>query len=120
MTSLATPYPSGRWLLQVTIRAACADDTRWHEQLAVLRSVSSYDPATQTWSTFIGVLDLASVHALQSLFDASRSFGTNIQLEPASVPATWQGPSFTSDSGMAVLFKVQAEKERPLGQLPLA
>ncbi|WP_329536727.1 hypothetical protein OG568_49750 (plasmid) [Streptomyces sp. NBC_01450] len=91
MTSLPTPPTSDRWLLQITIQAARADDTRWREQLAALRSVSSYDPDTQTWSTFIGALNLTAVRTLQALFDAARSFGADIQLEAAPVPASWQG-----------------------------
>ncbi|MFF8946732.1 hypothetical protein ACF1A5_31640 [Streptomyces sp. NPDC014864] len=119
MTSLPTLRPNDRWLLHLTIWAARADDTRWQEQLAALREVSAYDPATQTWSTFIGALDLASVHTLQTLFDAARSFGTGIQLEPAPVPATWPGPSFASDTAVAAVLTARAHKGRPLGQLPI-
>ncbi|GAX58902.1 hypothetical protein [Streptomyces olivochromogenes] len=118
MISLPTPHTSDRWLLQITIQAARADDTRWREQLAALRSVSSYDPDTQTWSTFIGALNLTAVRTLQALFDVARSFGADIQLEAAPAPASWQGPSFTSDSEVAALFTAQADKGRPLGQHP--
>ncbi|MGW9024509.1 hypothetical protein ACWGQ5_09790 [Streptomyces sp. NPDC055722] len=119
MTSLPTPRPNDRWLLQVTIQAARADDSRWQEQLATLRSVSSYDPTPQTWSTCIGALDLASAYTLQTLFDAARSFGTEIHLEPTQVPATWRGPSFTSDTEIAAFLTAQADNGRPLGQLPV-
>jgi hypothetical protein len=119
MTSLPTPNHGDRWLLHITIQAARADDSRWQEQLAVLRLVSSYDPTTQTWNTFIGALDLTSVHTLQTLFDAARSFGSEVQLEPAPFPPTWQGTSFTSDTEVAALLAAQADKGRPLGQLPV-
>ncbi|MEU6775937.1 hypothetical protein [Streptomyces sp. NPDC046759] len=54
----------------------------------MLRHVSEYDPAIQTWNTFIGAFDVASIHTLQTLFDAARTFGSDVQLEPAPVPAT--------------------------------
>ncbi|WP_369265179.1 hypothetical protein [Streptomyces sp. R35] len=120
MTSLSTPRPSDRWLLQVTIQSARADEVGWNEQRTVLRSVSSYDPVTQTWSTLIGVLDLASVHKLQALFDVVRTFGSAVWLEPVPVPAWWQEPSFESDSEVAALLAVKADEGRPLGQLPVA
>ncbi|MFJ3310844.1 hypothetical protein ACIPSA_49515 [Streptomyces sp. NPDC086549] len=82
--------------------------------------MSSYDSTTHTWSTCIGALDLASVHKLQVLFDAARSFGTDIQLEPSPASAAWQGPSFTSDSEVAAILIAQPDKDRPLGQLPVA
>lgn len=118
MASLKTPGPS--WLLQVTIQSAPANDTRWNEQRAALRSVSSYYPDTQTWSTLIGALDLASIHTLQVLFDAARTFGTDVRLDAAPVPAWWTGPSFTSDAEVAALLAVKADEGRPLGQLPVA
>lgn len=40
MTLLPTSRPSEGWLLQVTIQAARADDTRWNEQRTALPSVS--------------------------------------------------------------------------------
>ncbi|WP_393071663.1 hypothetical protein [Streptomyces sp. LN704] len=87
MTVLPTPRPNERWLLKITIWAERADDTRWNQQRAVLRSVSSYDSVTQTWSTSIGVLDLTTVDKLQTLFEAARTFGTDIRLEPTrSIP----------------------------------
>lgn len=120
MTDLPTPHPNGRWLLKITIWAARADDTRWNQQCAVLRSVSSYDSATQTWSTRIGILDLTTVAKLQTLFDAAKTFGTDIRLEPTLVPTGWTGPSFASDTAVAGLFTAQTDEGRPLGQLPVA
>ncbi|MGW2706550.1 hypothetical protein [Streptomyces sp. NPDC001340] len=119
MTLLPTSSPSEAWLLQVTIQAARADDTRWNEQRTALRSVSAYDSTTQTWSTRIGVLDPASVHTLQVLFDAARTFGTAIHLEPMPVPARWTGPFLTSDAEVAALLAANADEGRPLGQLPI-
>ncbi|MFE0513183.1 hypothetical protein [Streptomyces sp. NPDC058964] len=56
-----------------------------------------FNPDTQTWSTFVGALHLASVHKLQTLFDAARTFGTEIRLDPVPMSADWQGPPFTAD-----------------------
>ncbi|MER5387241.1 hypothetical protein ABT040_44680 [Streptomyces sp. NPDC002688] len=122
MTVLPTPHPNDRWLLKITIWAARADDAGWNQQRAVLRSVSSYDSATQTWSTRIGVLDLPTVGKLQTLFEAAKMFGTDIRLEPAPVPTWWTGPSFTSDAQVAALLALaaKADEGRPLGQLPIA
>ncbi|MGW2748358.1 hypothetical protein [Streptomyces sp. NPDC001450] len=119
MTLLPTSRPSEGWLLQATIQAARADDTRWNEQRTALRSVSLYNSATQTWCTRIGVLDLASAHKLQALFDAARTFGTAIHLEPVPVPVWWTGPFFTSDAEVAALLAAEADESRPLGQLPI-
>ncbi|RSN90112.1 hypothetical protein DMH26_28560 [Streptomyces sp. WAC 05379] len=119
MTVLPTPRPSDRWLLNITIQAAHADDTRWNQQLAVLRSVSTYEPGTQTWSTRIGVLDLTTLSTLQTLFDAARTFGTEIHIEPAPVPNGWPGPSFKSGGDVAALLIARADERRPLGQLPI-
>ncbi|MGY4928782.1 hypothetical protein [Streptomyces sp. 900105755] len=41
MTALPTPSPGERWLLEVTIQSAHADDTRWDQRRAALRSVAS-------------------------------------------------------------------------------
>ncbi|MGV9350195.1 hypothetical protein ACWDSD_36595 [Streptomyces spiralis] len=120
MASLPTPRPGNRWLLQITIRAARAEESRWREQLAVLRPVSAYDSATQTRSIFVGSFDVASVQTLQTLCDAARSFGTDIQLQPAPVPAVWSGPSFAGDAEVAALLTADVDKGRPLGQLPTA
>ncbi|WP_158694519.1 hypothetical protein [Streptomyces canus] len=120
MTYLPTPHLNGRWLLKITIWAARADDTRWNQQCAVLRSVSSYDSVTQTWSTRIGVLDLTTVAKLQTLFDAAQTFGSEIRLEPAPVPTGWTGPSFASDTAVADLLTAKADEGRPLGHLPVA
>ncbi|MEV6119464.1 hypothetical protein AB0M23_02875 [Streptomyces sp. NPDC052077] len=120
MTSLPTPRLNERWLLKVTIWSARADDTRWNEQRAALRTVSSYDSVTQTWSTQIGALDLTTLAKLQTLLDAARTFGTDIRLEPAPVPTWWTGSSFTSDADVAALLATKADEGRPLGQLPMA
>ncbi|WP_406257226.1 hypothetical protein [Streptomyces chartreusis] len=120
MTVLPNPHPSERWLLIITIQAAHADDTRWNEQLAVLRSVSTYEPGTQTWSTWIGVLDLTTLGTLQTLFDAARTFGTEISIEPTPVPAGWPGPSFNSDAEVAALLIAKTDERRPLGQLHIS
>ncbi|MFE2579340.1 hypothetical protein [Streptomyces sp. NPDC059378] len=120
MTALPTPHPNECWLLEITIRAARADDTRWNQQCAALRAVSSYDPVTQTWGTRIGAFDLANLNTLQALFDAARAFGTDIRLQAAPVPSGWTGPSFVSDVEVAALLDAKADEGRPLGRLHLA
>ncbi|MFH8701876.1 hypothetical protein [Streptomyces chartreusis] len=119
MTVLPNSRPSEPWLLDITIQAAHADETRWNQQLAVLRSVSTYDPGTQTWSTRIGVLDLTTLSTLQTLFDVARTFGTEIHIEPVPVPNGWPGPSFPSGDDVAALLSTKADERRPLGQLPI-
>ncbi|MGW7259534.1 hypothetical protein [Streptomyces sp. NPDC054834] len=108
------------WVLEVTIRAAPAADPQWQEQLAKLRGIASYDPGTQTWHTRLGALDLAGVGMMQTLFDAARIHGTEVCLTPVAVPAYWGGPAFTRGPDVAALLEAQADRGRPLGQLPLA
>ncbi|MFE5038660.1 hypothetical protein [Streptomyces sp. NPDC056683] len=91
MTALPTPSPGERWLLEVTIQSAHADDTRWDQQRAALRSVASYDGDTQIWTTWIGALNPPSVAKLQTLFDAARRYGTDVRLEHAP-PGLVDGP----------------------------
>ncbi|MFJ9352471.1 hypothetical protein [Streptomyces sp. NPDC101237] len=78
VTVLPTPAPYERWLPKVTIQSGRADDLRWDRQRAALRSISSYDGVTQTWCTWIGVLDLANIAKPRTRFDAARTFGTEV------------------------------------------
>ncbi|MCX4581134.1 hypothetical protein OHB41_50180, partial [Streptomyces sp. NBC_01571] len=57
---------------------------------------------------------------LQTLFDAARTYGTEVRLAPVPVPEWWRGSVFTSDSEIAALLRAQADAGRPLGHLPLA
>ncbi|MER5916516.1 hypothetical protein ABT124_40560 [Streptomyces sp. NPDC001982] len=118
MTSLPGPSDGDHWLLEITIETARADDANWQQQVATLRSIASYDPATKTWGTFIDALDPPSMIALNTLFEAARTFGTKVRLAPARVPAGWAGASFTGDHDMTALLKEQTDQGRPLGQLP--
>ncbi|MFF1481676.1 hypothetical protein ACFVYD_29705 [Streptomyces sp. NPDC058301] len=117
MNSLPIPRPSDHWLLKVTIGAARTGDTYWSEQLAVLRSVASCNPASQTCCTLMGAVDLEGLRTLQALFDAARLFGTDIQLEPSPVSTAWQGPTFTCDGQISALPAAYFGQGRPLGQL---
>ncbi|MFE7440919.1 hypothetical protein ACFU7X_10705 [Streptomyces chartreusis] len=119
MTPLRAPRPTEGWLIEITIQAAHGDDKTWTQQLDVLRSVATYDRATQTWSTRIGALDARALGKLQALFDAARRFGTQIHIEAAPVPTGWAGPSFGSDGEVDALLTAKADKRRPLGQLPI-
>ncbi|HET6354623.1 hypothetical protein [Streptomyces sp.] len=87
--------------------------------MTLLRDVAAYDPALNTWTTFLGAFDARALHTLQTLYDAARSFGTRVYLEPITVPASWTGPSFTSPE-LAALAASSADAGRPLGQLPRA
>ncbi|POX58086.1 hypothetical protein C3492_39630 [Streptomyces sp. Ru62] len=107
-------------MLEVVIRTAPAADPQWQEQLARLREVASYDPDTQTWQARLGALDLAGVQVMQTLFDAARIHGTEVCLTPVAVPAYWNGPTFTQSPDVAAVLEAQADRGRPLGQLPLA
>ncbi|MFJ4525624.1 hypothetical protein ACIP4Y_32560 [Streptomyces sp. NPDC088810] len=112
--------PSEARVLEATIRTAPAADPQWQEQLDRLRTIASYDPETRTWHARIGALDLASMQMLQTLFDAARVHGTEVRLTPVAVPACWDGPVFTMGPDVAALLEAQADRGRPLGQLPLA
>ncbi|MFI1700302.1 hypothetical protein ACH419_30570 [Streptomyces bobili] len=112
--------PDAGWVLEASVRAAPAADPRWNEQLDSVRSVAQYDGKTQTWCARLGVLDLAGLQKLQILFDAARTYGTEVRLAPAPVPAAWAGPVFTRDSELNVVLAAQADQGRALGQLPLA
>jgi hypothetical protein len=90
------------------------------EQLDGLRPIASYDTETQTWHARLGALDLAGVQMLQALFDAARVHGTAVCLTALAVPAYWDGPVFTRGPDVAALLEAQADRGRPLGQLPLA
>ncbi|MET9817538.1 hypothetical protein [Streptomyces sp. NPDC006355] len=120
MTALPTPSASERWLLRATILSARADDTRWDQQRTLLRSVASYDSRSQTWTIWIGELDLTTVNKLQTLFDAARTFGTEIHIEPVPVPTGWTGPAFTGNTDVAAVLTAKGNEGRPLGELPLA
>ncbi|MGP4088623.1 hypothetical protein [Streptomyces sp. KR55] len=118
-----TSSPNSRdstWVLEATIRTAPTADPQWQEQLGRLRPVASYDPETQTWHARLGALDLAGVQMLQALFDAARVHGTEVRLTPVAAPAYWDGPAFTRGPDVAALLEAQADRGRPLGQLPLA
>ncbi|MFJ9589688.1 hypothetical protein [Streptomyces acidicola] len=118
-----TSSPNSRdnaWVLEATIRTAPAADPQWQEQLVRLRSVASYDPKTQTWHARLGALDLAGMQMLQTLFDAAYAHGTEVFLTPVVVPAYWDGPVFMRGPDVAALLEAQADRGRPLGQLPLA
>jgi hypothetical protein len=113
-------FVESAWVLEATLRTASAADPQWQEQLARLRPVASYDPDAQTWHARLGALNLAGVQMLQTLFDAARAHGTEVRLHPAAVPAHWDGPTFTREPDVAALLEAQADRGRPLGQLPLA
>jgi hypothetical protein len=119
---MTTP-PNSRanaWVLEATIRTAPAADPHWQEQLDRLRPIASYNTETQTWHARLGALDLAGVQMLQALFDTARVHGTAVCLTPVAVPAYWDGPVFTRGPDVAALLEAQADRGRPLGQLPLA
>ncbi|MDQ1031532.1 hypothetical protein QF035_009114 [Streptomyces umbrinus] len=107
-------------MLEANIQTASAADPQWHEQLDKLRVIATYAPETRTWHARIGTLDLASVHLLQTLFDAARVYGTEVHLAAGAVPAYWNGPVFTRSPDVAALLEAQTDRGRPLGQLPLA
>ncbi|MFD8725273.1 hypothetical protein ACFV2H_46870 [Streptomyces sp. NPDC059629] len=118
-----TTSPNSRddaWVLEATIQTARAADSQWQEQLDRLRTIASYDPETQTWCARLGALDLAGVQMLQTLFDVARVYGTEVCLTPVAVPAYWDGPAFTRGPDVAALLEAQADRDRRLGQLPLA
>jgi hypothetical protein len=112
--------PETAWVLEATIQTAPAAHSQWQEQLDRLRPIASYDTETQTWHARLGVLDLAGVQMLQALFDAARVHCTAVCLTPVAVPAHWDGPVFTRSPDVAALLEAQADRGRPLGQLPLA
>ncbi|MDX2683755.1 hypothetical protein [Streptomyces soliscabiei] len=57
---------------------------------------------------------------LQILFDTARVHGTEVRLMPVAVPAYWDSPVFTKGPDVAAPLEAQADRRRPLGQLPLA
>ncbi|MFF4121209.1 hypothetical protein [Streptomyces sp. NPDC001714] len=59
------------------------------------------------------------METLRTLFDAARTFGTEIHLAPAPVPDRWTGPAFTGDADIAALLAAKADEGRRLGELPL-
>ncbi|MFD7408406.1 hypothetical protein ACFV7R_38455 [Streptomyces sp. NPDC059866] len=119
MTSSPNSHESA-WVLEAIIRTAPTADPQWQEQLGRLRTIATYDPETPTWHARIGALDLAGVQMLQTLFDAARVHGTEVRLTPVAVPAYWDGAVFTRGPDVAALLEAQADRGRPLGQLPLA
>ncbi|MFD4605682.1 hypothetical protein ACFWPQ_47690 [Streptomyces sp. NPDC058464] len=80
---------------------------------------ASYDGGTRTWTTWSGALDLPNVARLQTLFDAACTYGTDVRLEHAPVPAGWTGPVSTADPEMASLLTAKADGGRRLGELPV-
>ncbi|MER5465518.1 hypothetical protein ABT010_33485 [Streptomyces sp. NPDC002668] len=117
--TLTTPQPpQPAWLLRITITAAPAAPARWREQLQSLRSVADYDPGTQTWRLNLGALDTQALDTLQLLYEAARTYGTSVHLEPVLVPASWTGPAF-SGIELAAIAAASHDTGRALGQLPL-
>ncbi|WP_225626587.1 hypothetical protein [Streptomyces werraensis] len=112
--------PDRAWVLEAAIRTAPAADPQWQEQLDRLRQIALYDPESRTWHARLGALDLAGMQMLQALFDAARVHGTEVRLMPVAVPAYWDGPTFTRGPDVAAVLEAQADRGRPLGQLPLA
>ncbi|MFC7991952.1 hypothetical protein ACFUV2_21840 [Streptomyces pilosus] len=117
----ATPQsPGAGWILRVSARSAPAGDRTFEQQRQLLSSVAGFDPATTLWTAFIGQLDARALQILQSLYDASNRFGTEVRLEPIDAPPTWQGPTFADDSDVAAIITARSDQNRQLGQLPLA
>lgn len=57
---------------------------------------------------------------LQTIFDTARAHGAEVRLTPVVVPTYWDGPVFTREPDVAALLEAQADRGRPLGQLPLS
>ncbi|MEV5878527.1 hypothetical protein AB0L75_30750 [Streptomyces sp. NPDC052101] len=109
------------WVLEATIRTTQTSDPPSPEQLASLRTIALYDPQTRTWHARLGALDMVGLQTLQTLFDTARVYGTEVNLMPAPVPASWHGPVFTTAPDVAAMPEPQTDRgRRPLGQLPLA
>ncbi|MER5227797.1 hypothetical protein [Streptomyces flaveus] len=119
MTSI--PHPnSARWLLEVTAASASADPTAFQEQRHLLCSVAGFDPASRTWFVRIGVLDIRALEILQRLYEAAQRFGAEVRVQAIVAPDTWKGPCFTDVGELATLAAAQADRSRPLGQLPVS
>ncbi|MFF1713171.1 hypothetical protein [Streptomyces sp. NPDC058268] len=116
MTSIPRAVPPG-WVLRVSASSAPADSTSFEQQLQLLRSVAGFDPDARIWTAWIGQLDVRALEILQQMYDAASRFGTEIFLDPVAAPPTWQGPTFTTDSDLAALVDVRANRNRALGQL---
>ncbi|MCX4564256.1 MULTISPECIES: hypothetical protein [Streptomyces] len=117
MTS--TPDPNtARWLLEVTAAAAPVDPAAFEEQRQLLRSVAAFHPASRTWGTYIGALDVRALTVLQRLYGAAQRFGTEVRMQVIAAPATWNGPCFTEAGELAALAAAEADRGRQLGQLP--
>lgn len=57
MTTTTSDSSDSAWLLQVTIASAPAGPAHAEQQLQLLRDVAGYDPASSTWTTFLGIFD---------------------------------------------------------------
>ncbi|WP_405933629.1 hypothetical protein [Streptomyces sp. NBC_00827] len=119
MTSNPHPNPV-RWLLEVTAAAAPADPAAFEAQRQLLRSVAQFDPASRTWWTYIGALDIRALEVLQHLYDAAKRFGTEARVQVITAPAAWKGPCFTAPGELATVAVAQADRGRLLGQLPVS
>ncbi|TRO56126.1 hypothetical protein [Streptomyces sp. IB201691-2A2] len=119
MTS--TPHPNTpRWLLEVTAAAAPADPAAFEEQRQLLRTVAVFHPASRTWGTYIGALDVRALIVLQRLYGAAQQFGTEVHIQAIAAPATWNGPCFTEAGELAAFAAAEADRGRQLGQLPVS
>ncbi|MGW4784967.1 hypothetical protein [Streptomyces sp. NPDC004230] len=116
----SSPSSVRSWVLEIAVTAAPATDARWHRQLDQIRPLATYQPATRTWCTLIGALDLVGIGVLQSLFDVSHAFGTQVRLTPVAAPAQWSGPVFTGDTEIVTLLNTDTDHGRALGHLPMA
>ncbi|MET9393683.1 hypothetical protein ABZY20_25285 [Streptomyces sp. NPDC006624] len=112
--------PREGWILRISARSAPIDDQAFEQQRQLLSAVAGFDPATALWTAFIGQLDARALQILQSLYDASNRFGTEVRLEPIDAPPAWQGPTFADDSDVAAIITARSDQDRPLGQLPTA
>ncbi|WP_139063490.1 hypothetical protein [Streptomyces zinciresistens] len=109
--------PRAGWILRISARSAPIDDQAFEQQRQLLSAVAAFDPATALWTAFIGQLDARALQILQSLYDASNRFGTEVRLEPIDAPPAWQGPTFADDSDVAAIITARSDQDRPLGQL---
>ncbi|MEU6381674.1 hypothetical protein [Streptomyces sp. NPDC046909] len=116
MTSTPNSHPV-RYVLEVTAAAAPADPAAFEAQRQLLRSVAQFDPASRTWWTLIGVLDVRALRILERLFEAARRFGTEVRVEAIAAPVAWKGPHFSDAGELAALVSARADRGRPLGQL---
>ncbi|MFC7266748.1 hypothetical protein [Streptomyces lutosisoli] len=111
---------SVRWLLEVTAAAAPADPAAFEEQRQLLCSVAAFDPASRTWCTYIGALNVRALEVLQRLYEAAKRFGTEVRVQAIAAPDTWRGPCFADAGELANVALAEADRGRLLGQLPVS